>query len=60
MAKEMGARMKDAMREGARGADRDYRDDRDAGLPPSARGEGGPAYDDSIPSAQEEPAPPRD
>jgi len=45
MAREMGARMKDAMREGARGQgydDRDYRDEgraspgRDDGVPPSA------------------------
>ena len=66
MAREMGARMKEAMRNGARdsarGQDRDYGDDRrdDRSLP-SARDEspdGGSAYDDTIPSAQEEaPAP---
>ena len=54
MAKEMGARMNEAMRDGARGEDRDYRaedrDYRDDGPPPGA------ARDDDVPpSASEEP-----
>lgn len=40
MAREMGARVSEAMREGARGEDRDYRDNsREAGPPPSAEEE---------------------
>ena len=46
MAREMGARMKDAMRDGARGEDGDYRNDG----PRSDEG-----ADEVLPSAQEEP-----
>ena len=55
MAREMGARMKDAMRDGARGDDRTEDRDRRDEAP-----DVGVAYDDSIPSAQEEPEVPQD
>ena len=56
MAREMGARMEEAMRDGARGEDRGYGNDR---RDDSARdGEAGSTYDNSIPSAQEEPGAP--
>ena len=58
MAREMGARMKEAMRDGARGDGRGYGNDRrdDSARDDSARDRGSSStYDDSIPSAQEEP-----